>query len=378
MPPAIVRLRAIQELAMPTSGNFRRNPVRISYAFLVLTFVFVGWLHLATPLLATFFAFFALEKLHFRKNWSKWIAVTGFLILTAAIAYGVVYFSREAIDALPRIAEKAIPSVIAWAQEHKVDLPFTDFESLKAAATEAVQEQANFLGKFANFAREATTQLVFLIIGGVVAISLFLNAQLELDRHAHIVRNNLYSLCCDEITARFAVLYQSFVTVMGAQIAISAINTALTAIFVLAVKLPHPVVVIGVTFFCGLLPVIGNLISNTIIVAIGFTVSPQKALEALVFLVVIHKLEYFLNSKIIGARIRNPIWLTLLGLVLGEKLMGIPGMILAPVLLNYLKVEASKIEVPTNVSGAAVGAALEKSAKATDPERVKPAKALVD
>jgi predicted PurR-regulated permease PerM len=69
------------------------------------------------------------------------------------------------------------------------------------------------------------------------------------------------------------------------------------------------------------------------------------ALVALGFLIVIHKLEYFLNSKIIGDRIRNPIWLTLLGLILGEKLMGIPGMILAPVVLNYMKVEATKIEM---------------------------------
>jgi predicted PurR-regulated permease PerM len=61
--------------------------------------------------------------------------------------------------------------------------------------------------------------------------------------------------------------------------------------------------------------------------------------------VVIHKLEYFLNSKIIGRRIRNPLWLTLLALILGEKLLGLPGMILAPVVLNYIRMEASRIEV---------------------------------
>jgi predicted PurR-regulated permease PerM len=105
------------------------------------------------------------------------------------------------------------------------------------------------------------------------------------------------------------------------------------------------VVVIGVTFLCGLIPVLGNLVSNTVIVGIGFTVSPKMAFSALVFLVVIHKLEYFLNSKIIGQRIRNPLWLTLLALVLGEKLMGLPGMILAPVVIHYLKVEASSIEL---------------------------------
>jgi predicted PurR-regulated permease PerM len=67
------------------------------------------------------------------------------------------------------------------------------------------------------------------------------------------------------------------------------------------------------------------------------------ALITLIFLVVIHKLEYFLNSKIVGNRIRNPFWLTLLALLVGEKLMGIPGMVLAPVILNYIKMEASRI-----------------------------------
>ena len=89
---------------------------------------------------------------------------------------------------------------------------------------------------------------------------------------------------------------------------------------------------------------------NTLIVAIGFTISPRMALIALIFLVVIHKLEYFLNSKIIGDRIKNPMWLTLLGLVLGEKLMGVPGMILAPVVLHYIKVEASRNKVSNPAS----------------------------
>jgi predicted PurR-regulated permease PerM len=83
-----------------------------------------------------------------------------------------------------------------------------------------------------------------------------------------------------------------------------------------------------------------------VIVALSFRISPQLAIASLTFLVVLHKLEYFLNSKIIGDRIKNPVWLTLLALIIGERLMGIPGMILAPVVLNFIKVEASKIEIP--------------------------------
>jgi predicted PurR-regulated permease PerM len=210
---------------------------------------------------------------------------------------------------------------------------------------DTVKSQADYLARVAKFARGATTQFVFLIVGLVVAIGLFLNPCIERGRESQPVRNNLYSLCCDAIEERFSTFYGSFTTVMGAQIIISAINTVFTAMFVLSVNLPYKLVVIGGTFLCGLLPVIGNLISNTVVVGIGFTVSPGMALTALIFLIVIHKLEYLLNSKIVGDRIQTPLWLTLLGLIIGERLMGVPGMILAPVVLNYLRLEGSKIEV---------------------------------
>ena len=131
---------------------------------------------------------------------------------------------------------------------------------------------------------------------------------------------------------------------MGAQILISAVNTALTSVFLIWNGYPHLLVIIVLTFLLGMLPILGNLLSNTLIIGVGFTVSHRTAFLALVFLVAIHKLEYFLNSKIIGDRIRNPMWLTLLGLVLGERLMGIPGMILAPVLLHYVKAETSRLK----------------------------------
>jgi predicted PurR-regulated permease PerM len=143
------------------------------------------------------------------------------------------------------------------------------------------------------------------------------------------------------MSIRFRTLYQSFARVMGAQIIISAINTALSAIFLVSTGYPYSMLLVCLVFLCGLLPIVGNLISNVVIVGVGFTMSPRLGITALVFLIVIHKLEYFLNSKIIGKRIQTPVWLTLIGLVVGERLMGIPGMILAPVVLYYIKTEAS-------------------------------------
>jgi predicted PurR-regulated permease PerM len=210
---------------------------------------------------------------------------------------------------------------------------------------DTVKQEAHYLQNVAHFARRTTAVLVFTIIGIVAAVSLFFKTGLDPYRNTHLVKNNLYSICCDEVSKRFRDLYRSFATVMGAQITISLINTTLTAIFVFAVRLSYGPLVVGITFLCGLVPIVGNLVSNTVIVFIALTVSLKLAVGVLVFLVVIHKLEYFLNSKIIGERIRNPVWLTLIALVIGERLMGIPGLILAPVVLNYVRVDMLKVEV---------------------------------
>ena len=320
------------------------NQARLSYAILALTLILVGFLKLGAPLLAILFSYFVLTQLsRFIPN--KWFTLALFILLLGAISYTAVHFTRAAIAALPKIADNSIPSALAWAEAHNLQLPFTDFESLKAQTISAIKEQAHYLGNVANFARHASTTLVFIFIAVVCAVSIFLNSELDLFRETHTVRNNLYSVFCAEISARFAEFYRSFSTVMGAQMTISAINTVFTSVFIFAVQLPYAAVVVGLTFLCGLFPIVGNVVSNTVIVFIGFLVSPKVAIGALVFLIVIHKLEYFLNSKIIGNRIRNPIWLTLIGLILGERLMGVPGMILSPVVLNYLRVEMLKIEV---------------------------------
>lgn len=322
----------------PAPSSYR--PVYISYLFLAGTLLLVGWLKLATPLITVLFACFALRKLHFGKN--RWLTIILFTTLVAFTFYGFAHFIRNALKDLPEIADKSIPKVMEFAQHNGVDLPFEDRATLVEFVRESLRTKTKEL---ANFAKLASTEFVFLVIGLVVAVSLFYNPALDLDRGRHRLRNNLYSVTCDEIVERFKTFYRSFETVMGAQIVIAAINTTLTALFILYLQLPYPLVIVGVTFLCGLLPVVGNIISNSVITGIAFTIEPKLAFGALMFLIGLHKLEYFLNSKIIGDRIKNPVWLTLLGLILGERLMGIPGMILAPVILNYIRTESIQIEV---------------------------------
>jgi len=337
----ITSLMAEHDQIQPTRGTVQR----FSYLFMVSGLVLVIGLRLAVPLLATLFTFLVLERLQLFRRGGKWLPVVILLVLLAGIAYGLGYFVNQTVRALPEIADKSIPSIIETAKQYGIELPFSDYDTLKDRAFDSVKGEVRYLASVAKFARGATSHLLFMIAGCVLAIGVFLNPRFETASPPNPPHFDYYSAGCAEIAKRVRIFYQSFVTVMGAQILISFINTILTAIFVLVTHLPYAVVIIGVTFLCGLLPVIGNLISNTIVVAIGFTISPKMALFALLFLVVIHKLEYLLNSQIVGWRIRNPLWLTLLGLLVGERLMGIPGMILAPVILNYIKIEASSFPI---------------------------------
>jgi hypothetical protein len=60
----------------------------------------------------------------------------------------------------------------------------------------------------------------------------------------------------------------------------------------------------------------GNLVSNTIIVILSLSVSLAVAVASLVFLVFIHKLEYFLNAYMVGTQVHAHAWELLLAMAL--------------------------------------------------------------
>jgi predicted PurR-regulated permease PerM len=270
---------------------------------------------------------------------SKVLSVMLYLVVVAVSGAGLVYFSTLGYSILPKIAETSIPAMVGFAEKNGIDLPFADYASLKSAALDEAREGFAVVGKYAGV---ASFQFVLVIAGLVIAVSVFLGSGWTANNSASIGPDNLYSAVTRELSIRATRLFESFARVMSAQIIISLVNTGLTAAFLMLNGYPHAGLLAAFVFLCGLMPIVGNIVSNTMIVLVGFTISPRTGVWALVFLIAIHKLEYFLNSKIVGKRINSPMWLTLIGLVVGERLMGIPGMILAPAVLHYIKVEASE------------------------------------
>jgi predicted PurR-regulated permease PerM len=105
------------------------------------------------------------------------------------------------------------------------------------------------------------------------------------------------------------------------------------------VDLPFVKILVALTFVVGLMPIIGNLISNTAIVVVCLSQGVPVAVSSLVYLVVIHKLEYFLNARIIGSHIKARAWELLIVMLVMEAGFGISGLIAAPIFYAFFKEE---------------------------------------
>ena len=138
---------------------------------------------------------------------------------------------------------------------------------------------------------------------------------------------------------------ESFRQIIVAQFWISLFNTSLTAIFLLVIlpladsRLPYTTALIALTFVAGLVPIVGNLICNTVITLVGLSVSTGVALACLVFLILIHKAEYFINAKVIGHRTHMGVWELLTVMFVMEAIFGPAGLVAAPLFYAYAKQE---------------------------------------
>lgn len=271
---------------------------------------------------------------------ARWIAVALLAtvvvgLLTLAIVALVAFFRSDAgsmaalLDRMMGIIEQAraqLPAGIAN------NLP-EDTEDVRAAIGEWMHthgERVQLAGK------EAVQASVHILVGMVIGALIALEEVRTEPHHGPLFL---------ELRDRAARLAEAFRRVVFAQIKISSVNTFFTAVFLLlilplaGVHLPLTKTMIVLTFVVGLLPVIGNLISNTIITVIALSVSVYVAVAALAFLVVIHKLEYFLNARIVGTQIRARAWELLLAMLVVEAAFGLPGLVAAPVYYAYLKRE---------------------------------------
>ncbi|WP_186293342.1 AI-2E family transporter [Chitinimonas sp. BJB300] len=261
------------------------------------------------------------------------VVVVGGLILGGMLTVGFFRSDTGNLAVLAQkmaeILENSRRSLPAWL----LDLLPNSIEGIKEAATHWLREHA---GQVQLVGKDAGVMVAHVLIGLIVGAMLALRGVGELSPQKALAA---------ALSERAARLADAFRRIVFAQLRISAINTIFTALYLavalplFSVQLPLTKTMIALTFVVGLLPVVGNLVSNTVIVVVSLAHSPQVAVASLVFLVIVHKLEYFLNARIVGARIRAEAWELLLAMLTMEAAFGIAGLVAAPIYYAYLKQE---------------------------------------
>lgn len=313
-----------------------------------LALLLVLWLGLLPALLGGLFVYFIVEFGSRMLGKVGVIPATGRLILliiislvtVAVFAWGItaaISFASEGPESLVVLLQRMADIVAvgrdyvpAWAENY---LP-ANFEELQYAMSAWLRENA---GRFSVYGKEVGMLIVHIvagmIVGGMIAI-----------KPAFQKKGGPLAAGIHE---RVKFVSRAFRRIVFSQIRISALNTLLTGIFLVVIMpltgnpLPLTKAMIAVTFIVGLLPIIGNLISNTVIFLIALSVSPMAAIGSLTFLIVIHKLEYFFNAHIIGTQIKARAWEILLAMLVMETAFGVAGLVAAPIYYAYLKDELS-------------------------------------
>jgi predicted PurR-regulated permease PerM len=260
------------------------------------------------------------------------------LVVIALFALGGIMFASFVSDGPESIvglikhmadvvitARKSMPE---WTQQY---LP-SNIEEWQTQVHEWLLGNARYLSAVGRGAGVFLAHVIFgIIIGGLAALQ-----AAEKPSKAPFT---------EALGTRAACLSLAFRRIVFSQIRISALNTLLTGIFLALIMpafgyhLPLVKTMILVTFIVGLMPIVGNIISNTIIFLIALGISPGAAVGALIFLILIHKLEYFVNARIIGSRISAHAWEILLAMLVMEAAFGIAGLVAAPIYYAYIKDE---------------------------------------
>ncbi|NWG38577.1 MAG: AI-2E family transporter [Hydrogenophilaceae bacterium] len=267
------------------------------------------------------------------------ISATVLAILIGAVVGAVAYYKAEGgsyaalLAKMAEVIENSRALLPSWLAAY---LPQGDESQIRAALVEWLREHAQEIKTFGGSAGHALAMVIIgLIIGSFVALN---------EGREHHMLGPL----AQAMSARVLHLGQAFRKVVFAQVRISLLNTFLTGLYLgvvlpsFGVELPFVKTMIVITFVAGLMPVLGNLISNTVITIISFNYSLQVAFASLAFLVIIHKLEYFVNARIIGGQIKAYTWELLTAMLVMEAAFGVAGVIAAPVFYAYLKRELSE------------------------------------
>ncbi|CAJ1180269.1 AI-2E family transporter [Companilactobacillus crustorum] len=133
----------------------------------------------------------------------------------------------------------------------------------------------------------------------------------------------------------------TFGVVLEAQLMIAVVNTALTTITLLFMKMPGVLALAVMVFLLSLIPVAGVIISLIPLSFVAYSVGGIRyVIYIVIMIVVIHLIEtYFLNPQFMSSMTHLPIFFTFVVLIVSEELLGTWGLIIGiPIFVFFLDI----------------------------------------
>jgi predicted PurR-regulated permease PerM len=332
------------------------HPYFVGYSFLIGLALIFTLSHLMVFVISFLFLFFISDFM--TRDVHRFVPFLPksilFSLLYILVIWAIIFISYKVVPMmvknLPELSNQLQVEILqgSKAASQKWNLPaYVDVDELKGSILKASTGILHFLATSLTPVYKGFIQFVF-----ALAINLFFYFESDKVEQAFTRNpNSLMTFLFKFLQLRLRIFFLYFRRVMGGQVIIALINTLISSTVIFGLELRHPFLMIFVVFFCGLFPVVGNLMSNSVLTINAFvSTGIFGTLICLVLLVGVHKLEYFLNSRIIGGIVRLPMAVSLGSLIFCEVLFGIPGLILAVPLVLFVRQEFEHIRgLPENL-----------------------------
>ncbi len=295
--------------------------------FLLLLLVFRKLL-----LLLAFFVFFE-RGLAFSAGWlakgrfkvGRAYAVVAVLFLTAAGFSLITWLSAGRIKNVVMELKEELPDRVSAIQETPL---YLQLQSL-LPDSDALVESARHYGRdrAAQSAPAVGHFFLLAIIGLVMAIVFFLDQEKIRAWRATLMPTTFFGTLVRWVEHTGEALTLT----IQLQMIVAFLNTVLTLPVLLLIGVPHVPMLMVFIFIASLVPVVGNIVSGTVLSLLAFE---AKGILGVVFFVVLtfilHKVEaYYLNPRLTARHVQLPGFAIIVSLLAWEHLLGFVGLFIS-------------------------------------------------
>jgi predicted PurR-regulated permease PerM len=276
-----------------------------------------------------------------KKLISTLISISILLIAGISLYYSFKYM---AID-VKNLINDSQPLIIKFLQE--IGITIESVEEINEKIFEYLKTNIGILTTSAG--------LMFKVLIGIVFGIIFHFSKIESKSNS-----TLEGFIINDMKKYSKIIFNSFKNIMEIQVLVSIMNTTIISFVALGLTyilygqfLPYWYILIPLTALFSLIPVIGNIIINILLLMTTIQISVYYVLVGIGLFLVIHKLELIVIGKKMKEKVNIPFSFILISMLIGNLLFhSMSGMLLGMVIMLSLSNIAKRIKIksyPKNI-----------------------------